>query len=261
MLDFRIAELWSLLLNAMELGTGGPAYICDPTQCGSYVCRKIAGTDRSSSHSIGTTGDINWRRNPMRRPLTEDIPAWVRDMFARYGFNLGRDFRPVPDPMHFSPRLDPDGMLAMLHRARRELGGPGPPPGWRPVLRRGSSGPVVEELQRKLNITVDGDFGLATERAVKEFQTRRGLSADGVCGPATWAALEAKDEVDMDGNQDKMLRELHENLVQWTIQSRVEPGKYNAAIFLSAIHGDLWAKFEAVLARLDTIEARLPKAP
>lgn len=117
--DFRIAELWVLLLSAMEHG----GYLCDPSQCGSWNCRPIKDTQKSSSHAIGTTGDINWRRNPMRRPLMEDIPKWVRDMFARYGFNLGRDFRPTPDPMHFSPKLNPDGMLQMLHKARIELGG------------------------------------------------------------------------------------------------------------------------------------------
>ena len=70
------------------------------------------------------------------------------------------------------------------------LSGSGGTPG-RPLLKRGSSGSAVKELQRMLHIKVDGDFGPATERAVKAFQTRRGLSADGICGPATWAALDA----------------------------------------------------------------------
>lgn len=58
-----------------------------------------------------------------------------------------------------------------------------------PILRRGSEGEAVKLLQNFLNIQSDGDFGPATERAVKAFQVGRGLVADGVVGPATWRAL------------------------------------------------------------------------
>ena len=37
---------------------------------------------------------------------------------------------------------------------------------------------------------VDGDFGRATEAAVKSFQSDHRLTVDGICGPATWAELE-----------------------------------------------------------------------
>ena len=39
--------------------------------------------------------------------------------------------------------------------------------------------------------TVDGAFGSATESAVRAFQTTKGLTVDGICGTATWAALDA----------------------------------------------------------------------
>ena len=55
-------------------------------------------------------------------------------------------------------------------------------------------GEDVEELQRLLteqgfNATTDGIFGSGTEKAVKAFQEKHGLVADGVVGPATWSAL------------------------------------------------------------------------
>lgn len=70
------------------------------------------------------------------------------------------------------------------------------------VLRRGSTGSDVEQVQFWLselaqfnsalpNLTVDGNFGAATERAVKIFQQEQGLTADGVVGQATWDALYA----------------------------------------------------------------------
>jgi len=69
-----------------------------------------------------------------------------------------------------------------------------------PTLRRGSTGPDVELLQQALNncgfgpMTVDGKFGSGTQAAVKAFQSANGLTADGICGPLTWAALLDEDD-------------------------------------------------------------------
>lgn len=65
------------------------------------------------------------------------------------------------------------------------------------ILRQGSKGTAVRNLQSGLRrvfpsyakIAVDGDFGPATKRAVQEFQRRSGLSADGIVGAKTRAAL------------------------------------------------------------------------
>jgi peptidoglycan hydrolase-like protein with peptidoglycan-binding domain len=57
------------------------------------------------------------------------------------------------------------------------------------VLKRGSRGPVVVQLQQKLNIPADGVFGSQTGRAVRRFQARKGLTVDGVVGRQTAMAL------------------------------------------------------------------------
>ena len=68
------------------------------------------------------------------------------------------------------------------------------------VLRRGATGSRVEQVQFWLSdlaqfdsslvsVTVDGSYGAVTERAVRAFQQKQGLTADGAVGQATWNAL------------------------------------------------------------------------
>lgn len=71
-----------------------------------------------------------------------------------------------------------------------------------PTLRKGAKGERVRELQEKLlalgyqlpRYGADGDYGAETIAAVKEFQKDHGLTADGVTGPKTWAALKKAEE-------------------------------------------------------------------
>ena len=70
------------------------------------------------------------------------------------------------------------------------------------MLRRGSIGPEVAQVQLKLNehsptslprLTADGIFGPRTDARVREFQKQNDLEADGIVGPLTLAALEAEE--------------------------------------------------------------------
>lgn len=61
----------------------------------------------------------------------------------------------------------------------------------RSTIRAGARGALVVELQKMLGVSADGVFGPGTEAAVKAFQRAQGLDADGVVGPATWLALDA----------------------------------------------------------------------
>lgn len=57
------------------------------------------------------------------------------------------------------------------------------------TLKKGSKGESVKTLQTALGIKADGDFGPGTEKAVKEFQKKNSLTADGIVGPKTWELL------------------------------------------------------------------------
>ncbi len=62
-------------------------------------------------------------------------------------------------------------------------------------LKPGDTGAQVKVLQRALARLgfsagkIDGQYGAATEAAVKRFQAAAGLTADGIVGPKTLAAL------------------------------------------------------------------------
>ena len=81
---------------------------------------------------------------------------------------------------------------------------PEPEPAKKPTLRKGNRNAYVKEMQKMLQelgyslgiCGADGDFGTATEKAVKEVQKDhdgpdgKALAIDGICGQATWWALQ-----------------------------------------------------------------------
>jgi peptidoglycan hydrolase-like protein with peptidoglycan-binding domain len=137
--------------------------------------------------------------NPAAR---HSIGSYASRMAARYGFRWGGDYTGRKDYMHFEFMGTPASAAVLAHGLRPTAGGRPTLPGG--GLRRGSSGEPVSWLQRRLNqiagarghqvlggrpLAVDGQFGEQTDKVVKVFQTHRGLVADGIVGPKTWALL------------------------------------------------------------------------
>lgn len=118
----------------------------------------------------------------------------------------GRDYQQIADAMLLYNKGSGQVLegLARRRRAERELflsgtsdkktGNPYSVP--TKTLKRGSRGDGVRWLQyalndRKYGLIVDGDFGEKTEEAVKSYQMKRGLLADGIVGARTRAELVA----------------------------------------------------------------------
>jgi hypothetical protein len=59
-----------------------------------------------------------------------------------------------------------------------------------PTLRKGHYGLSVQYMQDLLGVHADGCFGAQTDTAVRQYQSRKGLVADGIVGSCTWKALQ-----------------------------------------------------------------------
>jgi hypothetical protein len=128
--------------------------------------------------------------------LRRGIAAILAAIGANAVMCCGHKEYALPLGRKIDPSFDMPGFRAQVAAI---MGGTAPAPslipamdaGNRPTLRRGSRGPLVEEIQRKLNIVpADGDFGPATEAAIREFQRNNALVPDGIFGPRSWAALD-----------------------------------------------------------------------
>lgn len=80
------------------------------------------------------------------------------------------------------------------------------------LVRKGSRGAEVKTLQELLvkrgySIDRDGIFGGGTEKALRDFQAKEGLDADGIAGKNTWAALEKEMPADLTKGEDRFLTE------------------------------------------------------
>lgn len=159
-----------------------------------YAYRPVRGSRLPSFHAAGIALDLNAPRHPLGRRGTfrPEQAERIRVLARKYGLRWGGDYRKRADEMHVE-------VIVSAARARElvtALQSPPPLPSGpaSPVLRRGSSGPKVRDVQNALRVAgfpvqLDGDFGSRTDEAVRAFQASRDLEADGVVGPATWAAL------------------------------------------------------------------------
>ena len=104
-------------------------------------------------------------------------------------------------------------------------------------LRKGATGSAVKDLQTKLkklgfyNASIDGDYGDTTVAAVKAFQKKYNLTADGVAGSETLKKLDsAYKNADSDKDDDSLRKGATGSAVK-DLQTKLKKlGFYNASI-------------------------------
>lgn len=211
---------WAAKIAAEEYGypTGQHLGIiaCADENVGASIL--AAGIDYMTGFAATCEPYDRWEYAPERLgaatlPAVLTIPgasSWSKRVFQAMRANLPF-FTPVTMIQRAGPGagVDLDRLKvyapfpAMLTTPDPPPAGPPVPPHWsgptadqRTWLERGSTGPNVVELQKRLHAhglyrgyPEDGKFGRQTQNAVEAFQKAHRLFVDGKVGPKTWAAL------------------------------------------------------------------------
>ena len=103
------------------------------------------------------------------------------------------------------------------------------------TVKSGSRGSSVSELQTLLNdkgydLSVDGIFGSKTQAAVRDYQSKNGLSVDGIVGKNTWNALTGGSSGSSGSSSPTgsagYMQQLQEMMKQVTSGSTYKPGEF-----------------------------------
>lgn len=207
-------NLFTGALRALDTVMKTWGYAPKSGQTWGYNCRRITGGTGYSLHAYGPGGlftfwsgvriteaiavDINSLANPYGPRLVTDMPRQmveailaIRTNSGRQLFGWGGNYRTNKDAMHFEIVCDPADLRSGVNWKTVRGTAPAPAKLGDRVLKLTNptmKGSDVAEWQRFLKIADDGDFGSDTDKATRNFQTSKGLDADGEVGPATLKA-------------------------------------------------------------------------
>jgi peptidoglycan hydrolase-like protein with peptidoglycan-binding domain len=140
-----------------------------------------------TAHALCVMGNYEISAPP--RHVIEDLAEWARWHGGTWGPDQYRGHRDVG-----STACPGKHLYAMMRdinlRAREEQPPPAPPVQQQlpPTIRLGAVGDDVKLMQAAV-MPHDGIFGTVTDQALRDYQRRHGLVADGICGPATWRSI------------------------------------------------------------------------
>jgi murein L,D-transpeptidase YcbB/YkuD len=198
--------------------------IAGTTNGGLYVCKEIKGSSTLSFHSIWQAGDVmvpsQTAETPQGLAVVGILMKYSTELDIQRIIHGKKTWDPKrgwhaytgsdPHWNHVHWEVNHFGAARSAAQVAKIFGGktinPAPSKGTladiasmiasarTKVLKKGSKGKEVQVLQLILrghghNVTIDGDFGPATDAAVRAFQKLHKLTVDGVVGPTTWATL------------------------------------------------------------------------
>lgn len=192
-------------LAQIGLGRDGTCYVIAAGRCNHAGQGEWQGISQGNSRFIGIEAENTGGHDDSPWPDVQmdayqrTVAALLRHMGRSAEFCAGH--KEYARPVGRKP--DPDfDMVAFRAAVSAILDGSAPPPKviaayesgglQRKTLQRGDHGDLVQELQRRLDVDVDGWFGAHTEAAARQFQRDKGLLPDGIVGPKSWAALDAR---------------------------------------------------------------------
>lgn len=134
------------IVKALCEATVARGYQLRSGECWGFACRRIRSGGNWSNHAWGLAIDINAPANPMvsvkrlssmhgagfARSTWTDMPEWLPELWKKYGFRWGGDYRTMRDAMHFEFMLRPSDVPEILAELQRDgidtPGTLGPPP-------------------------------------------------------------------------------------------------------------------------------------
>lgn len=196
-------------LSQLGLGRDGTYYVIAAGRCNHAGKGNWKGVTTGNSSFIGVEAENTGLSNDTPWPDVQmeayrrGVAAILKHIGQTADFCAGHKEYALPHGRKDDPDFDMDvfrtGVAAIL-------GGTAPAPtlipavepsaqpgasAGRPTLRRPSTSELVKQVQAKVGVVVDGNFGAKTEAAVRAFQQTHGLVPDGIVGPKTWVALDA----------------------------------------------------------------------
>lgn len=187
---------------------GGAKYACNgvPDISDEQIINVCSGV--STSFSDVAIGELLWMQGHVGIYIgnglaVECTPAWkdgvqitaVHNIGWKDGYNGRRWTKHGKLPYVLYGEDEEDVKSEVPVEEPVEIGNPV----YLPTLQKGSRCESVKALQILLTGTepgypcgkygIDGDFGSATENAVRNFQKAKGIEVDGIVGPVTWSRL------------------------------------------------------------------------